>query len=327
MALQFAFPPYFSDEVCQAVHSLLQRESSRRTRCTELLGHKWLCNHAAPTSRSKDPSEGKLEHLAAPAEDRQQGQGQEGSTVEMARLTRRSLPTASSMGEQDSWASICISAGAAAVLPSPPPRGPSLGHGAPIGPTPWQQQGAVQVPPPPMLRPPGHVPRFAPGSGAMSPIRPGASSPLRPGATSPLRPGSGAQTAMHGRGVIQLPANMQRLPASPVGMNATSSSPPIGGLVLQRPHAPASAPQLAPTSPLTVGTGPQQGGRRFQGPCATLVAHPATARSPSPVATTGGAATVKLASTTSPVPISHPGCLPMGRNSFGPSLQKIPVCL
>merc|ERR1712039_490932 len=108
---------------------------------------------------------------------------------------------------------------------------------------------------------------FAPGPGSMS--------PLRPGVSSPLRPGTGAQSAVHGGPVIQLPANMTRLPPSPVGMNATSSSPPIGGVVLQRPHAPAPAPQLAPASPVAVGTGAQHGSRRFQAPCATQVTHSA----------------------------------------------------
>merc|ERR1712187_928631 len=110
------------------------------------------------------------------------------------------------------------------------------------------------------------------------------------------------------------------------GMNATSSSPPIGGVVLQRPHAPAPAPQLAPASPVAVGTGAQHGSRRFQAPCATQVTHSAAARSPSPVpvATTAGSAIIKPAATVaSPsLPVSHPGGLLLGRNSFGLGLHK-----
>lgn len=45
LAVQFMYPPWFSNEACHAVASLLQREPRLRLRCSDLLTHAWLRKH------------------------------------------------------------------------------------------------------------------------------------------------------------------------------------------------------------------------------------------------------------------------------------------
>jgi len=42
LAVQFAYPPWFSNEACHAIAYLLQRDPRHRIRCKEVLSHAWL---------------------------------------------------------------------------------------------------------------------------------------------------------------------------------------------------------------------------------------------------------------------------------------------
>jgi len=46
LAMEFVFPPWFSNEACHATHLMLKREARRRMRCKALLAHPWLRKYA-----------------------------------------------------------------------------------------------------------------------------------------------------------------------------------------------------------------------------------------------------------------------------------------
>lgn len=57
LAVQFAYPPWFSNEACHAIASLLQRDPRHRIRCKGLFGHPWLRKlHAKPAKPTTDPA-------------------------------------------------------------------------------------------------------------------------------------------------------------------------------------------------------------------------------------------------------------------------------
>lgn len=52
LAVEFGYPPWFSNEACHTVHILLQRTPGHRVKCDALLKHPWLSKHKDAPSRS-----------------------------------------------------------------------------------------------------------------------------------------------------------------------------------------------------------------------------------------------------------------------------------
>jgi hypothetical protein len=57
LAVDFACPPWFSNEARHAVHCMIQREPRCRWRCEELSGHPWICAHRFSGGTAALPAE------------------------------------------------------------------------------------------------------------------------------------------------------------------------------------------------------------------------------------------------------------------------------